>query len=256
MPRRAVWAQKRCLQALSQVGHIVADSEAMRNELERFLPPPSPPISVVYLGIDSLCQSVHSSNSREQALKKFGLDHSVKLLVVGRSDPHKYLEGTLKIFARLLQWKVDAMLVKLGSDLTEEQKRLADRLGIGSRIRYLGTVLREELPAIYSSCNLLLHLSFYEGFGFPVLEAMACGLPVVASDIPVLREIAVDAAVFVDPLDEEAAAETVAAVLEERMDVASLIERGKCRAAEFTWEKTAQKTLEIYREVYERTKRK
>jgi glycosyltransferase involved in cell wall biosynthesis len=250
-PHKSILAQKVCLWVSRRVAHIVADSNAAKSELERFLPSSHPPVSVVYPGVEESYAPIRSVALRRSWTARFGLDDSIKVLCVGRIDPHKNIEGALKALAMLVHGKHrPAVLVKVGSSLNLKQKRLAEKLHVHDRIRYLGCVRGEEMPHIYGVCDVLLHLSFHEGFGLPVLEALACGLPVVASNIPSLREVAEDSALFVDPLDPKAAVEAILKVADRGISVDALRESGRERAREFRWEGTAQAMLEVYRKVF------
>lgn len=250
-PHRAILAQKGCLWVSRRVAHIVADSKATKSELEKFLPSPHPPVSVIYPGVEETYAFIRSAELRRQWTARLGLDGSIKVLCMGRTDPHKNMEGVLRALAGLVHEKHrSAVLVKVGSNLTPKQKRLAEKLHVDDRIRYLGSVKNEDVPYIYGVCDVLLHLSFHEGFGFPVLEALACGLPVVASDIPSLREVAEDSALFVDPLDPKAPMEAILKILDGGIDASALKERGRRRAMEFRWERTAGAMLEVYRKTF------
>ena len=115
----------------------------------------------------------------------------------------------------------------------------------GERVRWLGRVPDEELARLYRGARCVAYVSVYEGFGLPVLEAMACGAPVVAADVPAIREVAGDAAVLVDPLDPRAIAAGLAETLERRD---GLVAAGRERAAHFSWGRAAEETLRVYQD--------
>ncbi len=123
------------------------------------------------------------------------------------------------------------------------------RLGAEGRVRLLGYVPDADLPALYTGATLFAFPSLYEGFGLPVLEAMACGTPVVTSAGSALEEVAGDAAVLVDPRDEEALAEAMRLVLSDEALRADLRARGVEQATQFSWEHTARETLSVYETV-------
>ena len=122
-----------------------------------------------------------------------------------------------------------------------------NRENLGERILFTGYVSDRDLQALYSSCAVCVYPSLYEGFGFPPLEAMACGAPVIASDIPVLREVTGGAALLLSPLDVQRMAESIVQMLTNHDKRASFTQAGIGLARQFTWEKTAQLTLEVYR---------
>jgi len=144
-----------------------------------------------------------------------------------------------------------------------EARERAQTLGLGDRIRWLGPVAEAELPALYAGASLFVFPSLYEGFGLPVLEAMACGTPVICSNVSSLPEVAGDpstdrstgsrgtsgpaAALLVDPLDVAALAAAIGRALGDETLGGELRQNGLRQAARFTWERTAQQTLVIYR---------
>jgi glycosyltransferase involved in cell wall biosynthesis len=126
--------------------------------------------------------------------------------------------------------------------------RLVDKLGLTDQVRFLDYVPVEDLVALYNLADLFVFPSLYEGFGLPPLEAMACGLPVVASTAPALREVLDGAALLVHPLDVPALAEAMGAALGDQPLRSHLREAGLQRAALFSWERTARETVDVYRE--------
>jgi glycosyltransferase involved in cell wall biosynthesis len=123
---------------------------------------------------------------------------------------------------------------------------VVDRLGLRPRVRVLGHVPDDVLPALYQAADVFTLPSLHEGFGIPVLEAMACGTPVVTSNVYALPEVAGDAAELVDPYDVDAIAAAITGVLESSARADELRARGLARSAEFTWTKAAARHLECY----------
>jgi glycosyltransferase involved in cell wall biosynthesis len=128
---------------------------------------------------------------------------------------------------------------------------LISRLRIGDRVRHLGMLPAEELPRVYRAADLLLMPSFYEGFGLPVLEAMACGTPVVASDGGSLPEVVGDAGLLAAPTDIDGLVGAAVRVLTDPQLRDDLRRRGIDRARAFTWDRTAAATSAVYKSVYE-----
>jgi alpha-1,3-rhamnosyl/mannosyltransferase len=128
-----------------------------------------------------------------------------------------------------------------------EARERAAALGLGGSVRFLGAVAEEHLPALYAGAELFVFPSLYEGFGLPVLEALACGVPVVCSNSSSLPEVAGDAALLVDPLDVPAMAQALGRVLGDLSLQQELCARSLARAALFSWERTARETLAVYR---------
>jgi glycosyltransferase involved in cell wall biosynthesis len=168
------------------------------------------------------------------------------VLCVGTLEPRKNLAGALRAFERAAP--PDVRLVIAGASgwrNTEFERELGAR---GGRVTLAGRVSEEELVRLYSGAACFLYPTLAEGFGFPVLEAMASGAPVVASDTTSLPELAGDAALLVDPADEEAVADALGRVLGDPALSARLRERGLERAAAFTWDACADATVAAYRE--------
>lgn len=179
-------------------------------------------------------------------LARYGLEPGY-ILYVGNMGPHKNVETLLRAFAALrAAKKTGARLVlcgslKWGADLV----RRAGALGISGAVSFLDYVPERELPAIYAGSAVFAYISLYEGFGLPVLEAMACGKPVVTSLAASLPEVAGGAALLVDPRSEAEVAAAIGGVLNDRALALRLSEASLRRAACFSWEKTAAATLEI-----------
>jgi len=123
------------------------------------------------------------------------------------------------------------------------------RLELEHYVRFTGYVEEEDLPALYNGADLFVFPSLYEGFGLPVLEAMACGTPVVTSNTSSLPEVAGDAALLVDPYDVEEIATAMRRILEDEALTAELRAKGLARAKEFSWERTARETIAVYEKV-------
>ena len=172
------------------------------------------------------------------------------LLHVGTLEPRKNLPLALRAFARIAGRFPDTTFVVAGPRGWDHgaARREAVRSGLTSRAVFLGYVPEEELPRLYSHAAALVYPSLYEGFGLPVVEAMACGAPVLTSLSSSLAEIAAGAAVLVDPQNEAALAAAMAALLSDEGLRVELREKGFRRAASWSWRRTAERTVEAYRE--------
>ncbi|MBC7225118.1 MAG: glycosyltransferase family 4 protein, partial [Anaerolineae bacterium] len=129
-----------------------------------------------------------------------------------------------------------------------EARERAATLGLGESVRWLGPVPEGALPALYAGADLFVFPSLYEGFGLPVLEAMACGTPVACAHTPALKERVNDSAALFDPLDVAEMARVVGGLLRDAAARRELAQRSAARAATFTWERTARATLTVYHE--------
>jgi alpha-1,3-rhamnosyl/mannosyltransferase len=177
------------------------------------------------------------------------------LLFVGTLEPRKNLLTLLRAFEQILrQTSLRPQLVIAGGEgwLMEEMFAFIKSAGIEDRLRLTGYLADEDLCALYSSCGLFIYPSLYEGFGLPPLEAMACGAPVVAGRVPALREVLGEAAAFVEPLNVGQLAAEIVELLENEEARRRLAANGLKQAAKFSWEETARRTLQVYRDVIHR----
>lgn len=208
---------------------IVAVSEATRGDLEKFYPFTRGRVVVIPHGVDE---------------SFFGLDraHNVPgiesfLLCVSTLHPHKNLERLIRAYARK---KRDFKLTIAGMRGFHSQalEKLIEELGARDSVQLTGWIPREELMNLYARARAFIYPSTFEGFGMPVLEAMAVGIPVACSDIPPLREVAGETVVYFDPLDENAIDSAMEKIVADKGST-----RGRERAREFTWDRSAALTL-------------
>ena len=171
-----------------------------------------------------------------------------RILYVGRRDPYKNLPGLIEAFAQVRAGGVDAALRIIGPEDTRypEAPRRALELGLNDHIEWIGYVPDRKLAEQYQESDVFVLASKYEGFGLTVLEAMACGTPVVCSNIGSLPEVVGDAAIQVDPNNAGEIADAIRRVLTDPPLAAALREKGLARAAQFSWKRTAELTLKAY----------
>lgn len=175
------------------------------------------------------------------------------LLSVGDLQPRKNHPGLIRAFAELLRaWpQFPHTLVLAGKDTwyADRVREMARASGVGERIRFLGFVSDEDLLQLYNACDLLVFPTFYEGFGLPALEAMACGRAVACSNTSALPEVVDGAAIVFDPYSTREMVRALADLLLSAELRARMERLGLQRAAHFSWQKTAEKTLEVFTEV-------
>lgn len=172
-------------------------------------------------------------------------------LVVGQGAPYKNHEGALRAFALACAGHddLDLVMVRRRGDSGEALERLADTLGLRGRVHIMPAIDRAALVQLYGAAEALLHPSFVEGFGNPVAEAMACGCPVVTSNLSAMPEVADGAALLADPRDPGAIAAALVRVIDDRALAGELRARGLRRAAELDWRAFAAANLALYRSV-------
>jgi glycosyltransferase involved in cell wall biosynthesis len=211
-------------------------------------------VVVTYNGVESSFTPRPSvPNEAEEVRRRFGVTRDF-LLAVGSLQPRKNLVRLIRAYARLRserenfspQLVIVGRKLWLASEIFDEVKRQR----WADDVILTGYVADEDLPALYRAARAFVYPSLFEGFGLPPLEAMACGTPVVTSDISSLPEIAGDAALLIDPNDEHALANALIEIMNNDRLRAELREKGIAQAKKFTWRDAAEKTLRLYREAY------
>jgi len=233
---------------------LIADSHATARDLAGRYPEAADKTRVVHLGVDP--RFAPATREAVAAVRReLGLP-SAYLLYAGVISPVKNLERLIEAYAIL--WKETREIPPLviagrRGWLADGIMRRAHELGLGGSVRFCGFVRDEALPPLLTGASAFLFPSRYEGFGLPVLEAMACGTPVLAGNRASLPEIAGEAAVLVDPEDPAGIADGIRGLLQDSGRRARLVERGIAQARGFRWEETARRTMAVYREAAEQT---
>ncbi|PDV99082.1 glycosyltransferase family 4 protein [Candidatus Chloroploca asiatica] len=244
------------MRGLHRADHLVADSHYTKQTLIEHLGLAPERISVVHLGIDH--ERFQPRVVTEELRIHYGLPSGQRYLIyVGSEDPRKNLGTLLQALSIVRRQHPEVELIKVGrAHFMAERQRLvtlAEELGISTAIHWLDEVPEEDLPALYSLADLCVMPSLYEGFGFPVLEAMACGTPVVAANAASLPELVGDAGVLIDPTDVKGLADALGSVLDGALLREWVCLAGPKRAAMYTWERTVAETTALYqKELYER----
>lgn len=231
---------------LNSYDKIIVNSETTKKDLIMHLGVPEERISVTLLGRDERFVPIDDISRNQIVREKYGLPESY-LLFAGTLEPRKNISRLLEAFAQGRAREVLKLVItgKKGW-LYEKIFETVKRLNLEERVMFTGFVDDDDLPCVYSMARVFVYPSIYEGFGLPVLEAMACGVPVVTSDVPSIREIVGKAAVLVDPRNVQAMANSIDEVVfgtdqnYQRLSRASV-----ARAANFTWERTARETLDL-----------
>lgn len=234
---------------LGHVDAVITLSESAKQGLMQHLRLEPDRIRVVPLAADPTFRPA-SVDHMESVLTRHQLERGF-VLYVGALEPRKNLPTLLRAFARLRRELPDVTLVIVGAPRWKFSAipRVLDQLNLRQAVRFAGYVADADLPALYSAASVFCFPSLAEGFGLPVVEAMACGTPVVCSNASALPELAGEAALLVEPTDPDAIASALTRVLRQPDLAGELRERGLARAARFSWERTASETLDVYRSV-------
>lgn len=222
---------------------IITVSNFSRDEIHKLVKVPLSKIEVIYNGIDPFFLSDAKGEKVENLPEKY-------ILFVGSAIPRKNLRGLITAY-ELIKDKINESLVIVGPWKKSLYKLMFGDIKLKNfdRIKILGFIKQSELKYIYENASLFVFPSLYEGFGLPPLEAMACGTPVVASNVSALPEILGDAAHYVNPYDIEDIAKGILKVLNDDSYRKELIKKGKKQAKKYTWEKAATKLKTLIEEI-------
>lgn len=245
----SMWVFDLAFRGMLRAARIITVSEYAKGELLAEAKYPPEHIHVVYHGIDEWFHPAGDEKRWQVRNRHLQPGEKVMILHVGHCAARKNVEGALKAVTLLRQMGLTVRFLQIGGTFTTAQRHLVETLGIGEIVTQIPYVPNADLPILYAAADVFVFPSFYEGFGVPLIEAMACGTPVVCSDWELFHEVCGDAAVFADPRRPEALADAVARVLSDLALAEELRQRGLERAKMFTWRRTAEETLRIYKEL-------
>ena len=255
---RPGWYRKmveRQLTAVTTAARVICVSGAVRDELLRFRLAPADRVRVIPNGTHPTCSPDPSPAADREAARLIGPARpgGAELLHVGSTIPRKRIDLLLRILAELRREMPGVRLIRVGGPFTPAQQELAEGLGLADSVVVLPFLDRPVLAAVYRRAALVLQTSDAEGFGLPVTEAMACGTPVVASDLAVLREVGGAAAEYCAVGDVEGWCQRIAALLAERLGEP---ERWAARRAAsvaqggmFSWDEHTRRVVDVYQEL-------
>ena len=235
---------------INKADKIITVSYHSQKDLMKYLKVPKDKIEVIYNGRDESFKSLTSKEIKEVE-EKYRLPKQF-ILSVGGLHPIKNIARLLKAFHLALKDGLEHKLVIVGGviDKTEDIFQTINVLGLEEHVIFTGTIPHNDLIGLYNAADLFMYPCLYAGFGFPPLEAMSCGTPVITSCTSSLPEVVGDAAVLVDPYQTKEIADAINGVLSDKEVVETLIKNGFKQAKMFDWKKTASETLEVYKEVY------
>jgi glycosyltransferase involved in cell wall biosynthesis len=236
-------------QAVRWTDHIIAVSESTKRDTIQHLGVPEEKITVVHEAANPIFRPLDRQEAREEVRNRHGVDGPY-VLFVSTIEPRKNVPSLVRAIHQLMEcYKEDIRLVLAGGRgwLFEDAFAAVEELNLNGQVHFLGRVSSEDLLYLYNAAEMLAHPAFYEGFGLPPLEAMACGLPVVVANVASLPEVVGDAGLLIDPHDVDEL--TVAmwrllndAALRQEMQV-----KGLTQARRFSWERAARETMAIYK---------
>ncbi len=231
--------------------HVLADSLATRQDLIELYQTPPGKISVLYSGVDQRFRPITDRLALQQVRDRYEIGDVPFVLSVGTIQPRKNYERLIEAFRRSAISDLQLVIAGGKGWLDHSIYQQVSAAGMEDRIRFVGFVEDGDLPALYSAAHVFAFPSLYEGFGLPVLEAMACGVPVITSNVSSLPEVVGDAAVSIDPFDVDALAQALERVTHDTVLRRRLAQQGLERASQFTWENAARQLREHYRTLLE-----
>lgn len=258
LPRCHTWKKRILTRTLAPAiakgaRFVITPSESARRDVARLFGIPSEKIRAIPHAPDRQFRPDRDPRSLERIERRYGVRRPY-LLYLGTLEPRKNLVRAIAAFSRISSRFPDYRFYLAGASgwRSKSLRRALEEVPAPSRVERLGYVAEDDLAALYSHAELFVYPSLYEGFGFPVVEAMACGTPVLTSDTSSLAEIAEGAALLVDPENVEAISEAMILGLEDEPTRACLRRAGLARASTFSWERSTRETLAVYEEALER----
>lgn len=234
-----------------RASHVIADSQATKDDLMEFYKLPDEKISVLLSGIDKRYQKITNDVSLMTIRSIYNIPSQPYLFTIGTIQPRKNYSRVIRALKIIRDRGSDLHLVIAGGKgwLEDEMYETLAETGMQDVVHLIGFAEDDHIAGLYSGAECTVIPSLYEGFGFPVLESMACGTPVVTSNVSSLPEVAGDAAIMVDPYDVEAIADAIERILDDTELRQILIQRGFEQSKKFTWENSARQLQKIYETV-------
>lgn len=234
--------------SIAQATHVIADSQATKDDIIALYDTAPEKITVLLSGVDPRFQPVVDLQHQQTARTRYGIDPRPYILAVGTVQPRKNYSRLIRSVAMLRQRSHDVQLVIAGGKgwLEDDMYTTLAKTSMEDHVCFIGYANDADLPTLYSAATCVAYPSLYEGFGFPILEGMACHTPVVTANVASLPEVAGDAALMVDPLDVDALTDALERVLTDRNLRQTLITRGQARVKHFTWGRAATQLRQLY----------
>jgi glycosyltransferase involved in cell wall biosynthesis len=236
--------------SVERATHILADSQATKDDLMNIWQVGAEKVTVLYSGVSGRFRPVTDKKQLAAVRQKYGLGSAPFLVSVSTLQPRKNFQMLIRAFKPVAEQQPHNLVIAGGKGwLYEEMLAEVEKQGLAGRVKFIGFVADSDLPALYSEAALMVFPSLYEGFGLPLLEAMACGVPVLSSNSSCLPEVVGEAAVQLSPTDQEAWSQMMNGLLADSGRRARMVAAGFLQARKFTWKKAAVQLLGIYREL-------
>ena len=233
---------------------VITVSESTRQDAIRLLGLSADRVITIQHGVDRAFRPINDIEFGKRVTNKYRLPGKF-ILYVGLIEPRKNLSLLINAYKKLVDDGTDHNLVLVGRFgwMFDEVLEQIEKLNLTDKVILTGYVEQVDLPMVYNLCDLFVYPTLYEGFGLPALEAMACGIPVVTTDVSSLPEIVGEAGLLVPPDDVEALFQGINNVLNDEDLSRNMARRGTEQAAKFSWEWAARSTLEVYRQAIKKS---
>lgn len=222
---------------------ILTDSKFSKGEILKWLKFDESNVKVTYCGVGEKFRIIKDEIELERVQKKYKLPNKF-VLYVGNLRPHKNVESLVEAMK-----SIDNIRLVINGKANESLKQIIDKYTLKERIQFIGYIDEEDLPVIYNLATVFVFPSLYEGFGLPPLEAMACGCPVVTSNVSSLPEVVGSLAITVDPKDKEKIANSIQLLLSNKVMRENMSIEASQYSKRFTWGKTVQETINVYKKI-------
>ncbi len=247
-PRLRRYLSRVVPKSIATANHILADSEATRRDIIEIYGTPPEKVSVLLSGVSSHFHPTDNPALQAQVRHKYGINDTPYLFSVGTVQPRKNYARTVEALVKLRQRGFDLQVVIAGGRgwLEDQVYEAIEKHNMQTFVQFIGFVDDADLPILYAGASVSIFASLYEGFGLPVLESMACGTPVITSNVSSMPEVAGDVAPMVAPSDAEAIAQHVERLLSDPEVYSDVRRRGLQHVKQFTWEQSAQQLHDLY----------
>jgi glycosyltransferase involved in cell wall biosynthesis len=233
--------------SIARASHVLADSLSTKNDLVDIWQVPKEKISVIYSGVGSSFKPVTEKDVIQRVRQKYELGDKPFIFSVGTLQPRKNYEMLIRAFKPISETTTHQLVIAGGFGWMYKQiLEEASRLGLTERVKLIGFVDDQDLPALYSDASLFAFPSLYEGCGIPLLAAMSCGVPVISSNASSLPEVAGDAALLLPPDAQELWSENLRQLLEDSSRRTKMVAAGFLQARKYSWRTAAEHVLNIY----------
>lgn len=251
-PALSMASWKYSVQGMEKADRVIAVSSNTAKDVISMLPIAAEKVVVIPNGVENEFYQLPAEEVQEIKKNYESSPDTFCLLNVGTNHQRKNIDNILRSLILLRDRGVPVRLWKVGSEFSLEQQKLINLHGLESMITFISTPDKTTLLRLYNAADALLAPSLYEGFGLTILEAMACGTPVISANVSSLPEVAGDAAILVDPLNVQAIADAVCALQSDKKLRQSYIEKGLARTKQFSWRSSTEQVVEVYESlVYE-----